>query len=175
MPSICSPRWAIFNNRYLVFIASCSSYSFSHLLLSVILRALRCCCFSVASEFLILSRLEPNLDLKIYPASGFTGMKINTANAINSIIFSVKSPVWIPDQWKKIRSVYLVCDHLSQPANPKAWASLFIVRTIKDETKRRHLVLLHDSLHSSKMAALTFFWRHSHVTEHTLLDNRVVL
>ena len=33
----------------------------------------------------------------------------------------------------------------------------FFARTTKDETKRRHRVLLHDSPDSSEMGALTFF------------------
>ena len=55
----------------------------------------------------------------------------------------------------------------------KAWASLIIVKTTKNATKRKHLVLFHDSLHSSKIAALTFsdvivMWPHKHYMSNSM-------
>ena len=70
---------AILNN--FVFIAPWSSCSLSHFLLSVILcyaLCCCCCCFYFASEFLILSCQEPNLDLKIYPISKWLHGNENT-------------------------------------------------------------------------------------------------
>ena len=94
----------------------------------------------------------------ILQVSGFTGIKINTANTINSIIFSVKSPYELlitssfADQWKKksLCSPWFVIPLGTRHKLKPGPLFLSLEQPRMTETKRRHP---HSSLHSPKMAA----------------------